>query len=1086
MELICEKCGSENVYHSKKKNKYVCEDCGFEFDGKGSGNPLPLEECKCDDYWCKEMWEIAPIPLASSYRQLYNYVCENNIGCTLFAVRDVFELIIKIPITILFNCFHKFAESDANKLKAFLNANDEALRLYEYSMQMLVTGKWWECVRLGSRINDGVWNDLCDNANETKLYRDTVDFLKILTKKMYFQQTGKPKTNMVTWRNRVLGHGCLSDNIEGKIEDVPYILKMFKLVGVEIVKFYGKVCFANKDKNQLRGLKASKVDPEIFIMYHDEEMGEKKEALIYHAFLSGRISNLACFDGYEKGKGYYLGYDDASRYKDVSLSEFLLRHESLQLKPENVVSSADVFSETIETKDINALEEMLSKRNEIIGIKSLFEWLMDSVSRNSKGYFLLEAERGTGKSTFCSVIDQLNKDVSLSMDDAFFEKWNDFESAAVIRVWHFNTGYRERADIFISGIRDALLTMEPEIWDGTSRIQQANVLKGRIEELWNGLSSCKEKLRSSVFADCVNRTFKEYRERFGTKKMILVLDGIDEVADIKELFSFVPDNSLFADGVYIMFTCRTKAELEFKKDLLDCLSRLQFSEHLEVTVSSCGVSDDNGNIVVKEYMNALKGYVGNMMQELNFPERDLDIMEHIITVFDNRFSSIASYKALCGLNPIFIQALDGDLLKIFFDQIQKSAPNYYFEILKNILIVLASSKEELNIWELAYLSGEYCVSYRLLGALSDLRAFVMITRSSKGNLYSLSHAQWIEQIERSIPNGMKAFLMHCRDLLLENVSCYTDNKILQLFEKGNDGELWLIKNGFSIYLEYQDGMDCIDDLAGIFEGTQELLIRILENEKYLEIIANEFLNESNSDEFWFFKIKEQFSAIVKKNKKASDGFSLNFAFEEKTQKYRLMEDLINVYRSIDDRIALMLKKLEENKLEEDEEEYEAFNKKLKSKQAFLRYQLGLLYLIYDEIVDRDMQEYALKAYEDAQEANRSDVFGVLSARIHLEKAVIYLEQKRYYEACFECIATDQTKDKGHDSLSPLEKSILVQSCIIFSKARSKFDIIFPFTDKNESILFLKKGLSLVNELIETDNCELYNQWKNWIELLLEQ
>lgn len=31
VDVICEKCGSDNVYYSKKRQLIVCEDCGHSF-----------------------------------------------------------------------------------------------------------------------------------------------------------------------------------------------------------------------------------------------------------------------------------------------------------------------------------------------------------------------------------------------------------------------------------------------------------------------------------------------------------------------------------------------------------------------------------------------------------------------------------------------------------------------------------------------------------------------------------------------------------------------------------------------------------------------------------------------------------------------------------------------------------------------------------------------------------------------------------------------------------------------------------------------------------------------------------------------
>ena len=72
---------------------------------------------------------------------------------------------------------------------------------------------------------------------------------------------------------------------------------------------------------------------------------------------------------------------------------------------------------------------------------------------------LLTAERGLGKSTFCSTVDPFESLEIKYDDEAYAEKLEEFLGDVAVRVWHFNSEYRSRKDIFIPGLRDALLTL---------------------------------------------------------------------------------------------------------------------------------------------------------------------------------------------------------------------------------------------------------------------------------------------------------------------------------------------------------------------------------------------------------------------------------------------------------------------------------------------------------------------------------------------------------------------------------------------------------------------------------------------------
>ena len=120
---------------------------------------------------------------------------------------------IKIPVTIMFNGVHNLKESYLDFDK-FLAANKSIEKLYDYSIQMLSTGKWWECVRLAAGIKTDLWDICAEGYPHVSLLKDTCDYLRQLYKLLFFRIPGSSKTSMVTWRNRALGHSCLADNIQ--------------------------------------------------------------------------------------------------------------------------------------------------------------------------------------------------------------------------------------------------------------------------------------------------------------------------------------------------------------------------------------------------------------------------------------------------------------------------------------------------------------------------------------------------------------------------------------------------------------------------------------------------------------------------------------------------------------------------------------------------------------------------------------------------------------------------------------------------------------------------------------------------------
>ena len=797
-EMICPHCRSKNTYKSKKYGYWICEDCGEKFSESVEAQKVWNEGLEETVFWNDDFLFVAPVSLAVSYQKLKEYVVDGNIGCTLFLIRDVFELMIKIPVTIMFNGVHNLRESysDFDKL---LVANKQIEKLYDYSIQMLSTGKWWECVRLAADIKADLWDGLTDEYPQVALLNDTCEYLSRLYKLLFFRVPGYPKTSMVTWRNRVLGHSCLADNIQEKYVEIPYILKMFQQVCEVSVPFYFRTCFCDKNKKPLFGIDANLSEAEVFIQYKNG-YGNQEIIMVIHDFLAGRDKSLSCFDGFEKGKAYLLSYSSGERYRDFKLSDYLTKHRDSRTKKLIVseLSSENVFSDNLESKDIEALEELLSAKDDVIGINCLYQWLLGTIADVDKGILFLSAERGLGKSSFCTTIDQLDRVGIQKMDEALLEEWYELESDTAIRVWHFNSDYRGRKDIYIPGIRDSVLTLGNDT--PTRKSSKGNILKGKLEVQWNSLLTCDRNLRNLLFAKCLNDTLCEYRERTDKKKLLLILDGIDEVTDIKDLFSFLPDAEHLEEGVYLLLSCRTVSELENKSELLTLIEKCRFTSSLEFTRKSL-IRMDFGEESVSEnddYNFAIAEYIKDILAEQGKSICRNDIIR-IAEMFENRFSAVAAYRELCRLNPIFTDCIYGDLFHLFITQIEQNAPSSYLQRVKAILNTLLWADEPLNIQVLAYLSGERYVSYRMLGLLNDLRAFVRVSRSNWGNRYEIAHSQWKESIRAWMPYGDVYFRQRCNMLLEELEQSFTEDNILDLFSENYTGELWVFTHILSIY-----------------------------------------------------------------------------------------------------------------------------------------------------------------------------------------------------------------------------------------------------------------------------------------------
>lgn len=837
-EMICPECGSTSTYRSKKFNAWICEDCGEKFD-LSEKMAKWNDGLQSSDYWCNDFMLYAPSSLSNSYEQLKHYVIEGNIGCTLFLIRDVFELMIKIPTVILFDSIYSLYEK-AENFDALFEAQPKLEALYRNSMQMLSTGKWWECVRIASGLVIGSEDLVEMEEYKASVLLDTLSYMKCISKLFEFRVPGKKKVNMVTWRNRAVGHSCLASKPEESYPEVPYILRMFKRIAEESWPYYEKICFANEDKALLIGTSLGSHAESVYISYKTDK---HRHFYKIHDFVAGRKESMSYYDGYEKGKAYLLDYGDGDRYKDAALSRFIMSAKG-DLDKRTVsdsVSSANLNEDNLETADIQQLEAQLSVEHQIVHVDYLYQWLMRQVNTNTSGVFVLQSERGMGKSTFCRTVDQLSRSENVRWYSNELDGWSEFMEEAAIRVWHFNSTYYGRKEIYLKGIADTLLTLEAgSVQNGVWT--EANRLIGNLDSIWSNLNECAEDLRKLYFAEAMNLTVAEYFKRTNKNKLVLVLDGLDEIPDSKTILSFLPSPEMLHSNVYILVTCRTDDEInpELTEGVNEgaYTSKLVFKRN-EITEYGYSVQVSAIN---ETYSHAVELYTENAIANLNvhLSLEASEILEH----FESRFSDLTAYFSLCQMNQQFCELSNTELLPAFLEMVKSNSTHAYYSRMVLILNTMAWCGDSLTLRELAFLSGEGYVSYRFLGILNDLRAFVKVTRTSRGNCYEFSHNEWEEAVKKQFPLGGIEFRMCC-DRLLDNLEeLRKENREADILLETYAGERWLFTHILSIFIRNWEELkkNWFENIrVGTVEAFMESLIRSKKVDKFQLVTQINFL-----------------------------------------------------------------------------------------------------------------------------------------------------------------------------------------------------------------------------------------------------
>jgi tetratricopeptide (TPR) repeat protein len=286
-----------------------------------------------------------------------------------------------------------------------------------------------------------------------------------------------------------------------------------------------------------------------------------------------------------------------------------------------------------------------------------------------------------------------------------------------IRSYYINSAYLYKVDNFTSKVSFLLLT------DANGKI----AIQGNLPILTRYSDQKRED-----FARMLNFYRREHQRHFQNDTLMFIVDGLDEIPATKEvsIFDFLPTPELLDDGVYLLLTCRTDAEISlFTKNHL---SSMTFTEHLSVQ------RDDI------RHVDVLRAYISNQI----VPTEKQQI-EILLNKAENRFLYLKTIKELLNASQHFeyTHLSDGKALFIeFLDALRHAYGEKFFAGVVRLLAILSTAFEPLTLQEISYLFEETRPTFKLLAHLIDLRGFLKAEHSYRGNLLSIAHPDLREVI----------------------------------------------------------------------------------------------------------------------------------------------------------------------------------------------------------------------------------------------------------------------------------------------------------------------------------------------------
>ena len=722
---VCPRCSSPL---EEFRNKLVCtaDVCDFVITKTAyaaRSSPWFQRLYEDESLWHKPAFEQAPAIIAHEYWRIHDLLRQEKPYGAFMQIKDTFEVLLKFPMLIAASILagqQTRSEADTELLSSLFQ-------------QKLALGHWETIARQVCKRQPAAVP-----ATILKLLHD-------VTK----------KCSIVNWRNDKIGHGALAFDADEQFqEDLADKLTVLRDHFQRCVGLYAQ-CTCYLLRNGQQQLLCGKAAAQQLCPSNEDALVLRIGTADYplSPFLLLHNQGIYFFDHYQ------------IKPQNAAVLNYVTGHKAVVNHPEvtrlyDILSKTQIFTQfTAErteqdqvflTQEARTLEQ-IARIDDFQRPEYLIEWLRhDILSTHSKGIFLLQMERGAGKSTFVRGVDPRSIG-KIKLRDM------------TVKAYYLNDAYFGKAGIFISEM-DLLLRMGA---DGKPEI------RGELPAL-----SAASENKARDFAGMLNFYRNAYQAVRQQNKLLLVIDGLDEIptTETDSIFDFLPADTDLDEGVYVLLTCRTDQELDRLPFIANRLKALS------LTAPPLCISRQD-----QRYQNVLRAYIREKLNRTDQNRLNQHEINAMLVQTDHRFLYLKMVKEILKINPEpdIIRASDKTgLFATFLNELKSLYEEKFFEGVLQILIILATALEPLTLGEIAYLTGEAAPSFRLLAYLTDLRGFLRIERNYRGSQITIAHAELQELIlakyHERIQMLVQKWLQTCRRVNANEVEIEDDGLICVL------------------------------------------------------------------------------------------------------------------------------------------------------------------------------------------------------------------------------------------------------------------------------------------------------------------
>jgi tetratricopeptide (TPR) repeat protein len=381
----------------------------------------------------------------------------------------------------------------------------------------------------------------------------------------------------------------------------------------------------------------------------------------------------------------------------------------------------------------------------------LIDWLDSSMEQNNKGIFLVQMERGMGKTTFSKALDEQGLSKIILSD-------------TTIRSYYINDTYLYKTANFVSDLNDIFRQDQ----------QGKTMLSGSIFSLKDGDNN-----HAQMLARFLNFYKEEHRKKFGKRRLLFIIDGLDEIPAIqgKSIFDYIPKPEFLDNQVYILLTCRVNSEVT--PFTLSHLNNLELSEHMVLRRNE------------KESIDHLHSYVRANFKSLGDQE-----VEYLLDKAEHRLVYLASIKEILNFSNVSLQEIPSGekIFEYFLQVLETSYGSKFFKPISRLLCIIASSFEPLTLKEISYLAGEDQLSFKMLAFMLDVKSVLKVERNQRGSVFTIPIKERREKILSYYTDQISG--------LLENWSEISLSLNQEAYPQLNAGEHYLLVYIISYHRKY--------------------------------------------------------------------------------------------------------------------------------------------------------------------------------------------------------------------------------------------------------------------------------------------